>query len=559
MELDDKSVLKEPLLNGDFESSFTCSTTCTTRSIILSGFGTMRKRGQGNNNCGGCNVEAMKDSSSLMKSSDEINRRNGNLNKHLCHSFVVLILTMMLGVTYTIFIHYGDKVGASQIMKMSVPIPTSKCSTNNHRIESMSVQKSMDDSHYSPTLLSIIDDCTNEFIHPSNNELYKLFEPNFRFLPGSISRIHLKLDKYRLQSFHEPLKLSIEITGGEMGTANASILNDDDVLTMHCSSYDNDDLLDTQLNTPREVATLAQVRATTAFHYRHNPNFEINEAAHATLYIPSFPTIREEKCYFVLLRRRSGAKNVGRILARSLDLNLPTVDTPTGIHLSLTNDPSEMVVQFITGRSGCVPFVEIIDPKSENQTFTYEGQSTTYANTDLCQEPANSTGIGKFVSPGSLHTVILDGLVPDTTYRYKVGVKKREEFHSDEIVKSEKSYTFTTAPVIGSNDPFAFIAFGDQGCPIDGWAMGGNMSTLMVERELDNAEIPIRAVHHFGDLSYARGNGHMWDAWLDMIQVYTSRVPLLVGVSAWMQVNELSFFFQQRKDLISSYILQFHH
>jgi len=40
----------------------------------------------------------------------------------------------------------------------------------------------------------------------------------------------------------------------------------------------------------------------------------------------------------------------------------------------------------------------------------------------------------------------------------------------------------------------------------------------------------IRAIHHFGDLSYANGAGHIWDEWLNMISSFTTKVPLMVAV-----------------------------
>ena len=61
------------------------------------------------------------------------------------------------------------------------------------------------------------------------------------------------------------------------------------------------------------------------------------------------------------------------------------------------------------------------------------------------------------------------------------------------------------------------------------------MTAEMVRRELDeydkgNKMYPVRLVHHFGDLSYARGSAYLWDAWLDMIQPFASRIPFMVGV-----------------------------
>lgn len=48
----------------------------------------------------------------------------------------------------------------------------------------------------------------------------------------------------------------------------------------------------------------------------------------------------------------------------------------------------------------------------------------------------------------------------------------------------------------------------------------------MMRREGDD----LASVHHFGDISYARGAAHVWDGWFDMIQPMSTRVPLMVAV-----------------------------
>lgn len=374
--------------------------------------------------------------------------------------------------------------------------------------------------HNSPTLLSIVDPETNRLLSPSEHNLYHLFQSD-QIEISSVDpvEVEIKLDKNKLKSFHESLTVQINV---RKNILDPDPLRHDDILRMRCGP----NLF--------EVATLEQVLATTAFHNRGygyvKPFLNVHESSFYTLYIPKFPIIREKKCVFTLLRRiDSKSKRIKFLhLAIPSTIRLPSLDTPTGLHLALTNDPSEMVVQFITASDGD-PFVEVTHPNN-NTSFDYEYKTTTYTNEDLCQAPANSTDAGNFIAPGNLHSVILNDLTPDTNYTYRVGLMKKG---GSDIVYTDEYYSFTTAPVVGSKDPFAFIAFGDQGCPVDGWAMGGQITTDLIKIELDDAKIPIRAVHHFGDLSYARGHAHIWDAWLDMIQVYTSRVPLMVGVSQY--------------------------
>jgi len=62
--------------------------------------------------------------------------------------------------------------------------------------------------------------------------------------------------------------------------------------------------------------------------------------------------------------------------------------------------------------------------------------------------------------------------------------------------------------------------------PENGWGQGAAWTAALAAQQLPE----IRAVHHFGDLSYARGAAHVWDAWLTMIEPYASRVPYHVSV-----------------------------
>lgn len=389
-----------------------------------------------------------------------------------------------------------------------------------------------DDEHNGPTVLSVVDEHTGRFIPAANNPLYDKFKSSLFVVHKTQededvsdsfhSGIQLSLNKDSMSSYHEAL----ELTWSSLDSNN--VVDNDDILALYChsspsSSMVTDSTESIDLSKPRDAATIGQAISTSIFH-SNGEDLDDN-----TWYIHSFPTIREEKCHFRMWRPQTSNEGKSELvlLAKSSDVHLPTLDTPTGIHLSLTNDPKEMVVQFITGYFG-KPIVQVTHP--DNAVTEYSGTSTTYSNEDMCQEPATKTDTGCFVRPGNLHTVILRNLVPNTKYTYRVGLDTLEH-NNEKGLYSEEYYSFMTIPEVGSTEPYALIAYGDQGCPVDGWAKGGKKSAVMVQQELDNATIPIRAVHHFGDLSYARGNAHLWDDWLDMISVFTTRVPLLVGVS----------------------------
>ena len=152
-------------------------------------------------------------------------------------------------------------------------------------------------------------------------------------------------------------------------------------------------------------------------------------------------------------------------------------------------------------------------------TMKAEGSSHTYSAADLCQEPANVTETGKFRAPGMLHVVALTNLKQDTNYQYKVGLASGQG-----IVWSD-TFQFHSAPAVGDTKEFSYVVYGDQGCPSVGWGMGGSWTAAMAAREPS-----IRAIHHFGDLSYARGAAHIWDEWFHMIETFASKVPLMIGV-----------------------------
>ena len=245
-------------------------------------------------------------------------------------------------------------------------------------------------------------------------------------------------------------------------------------------------------------------------------------------WISSFPIVREPNCDFRYWKRDG---NVLQLAGRTGPLPLSfSLENPSSIHIALTSNPSEMTVQFTTGAVG-KPVVEYGHSNGNIKVSDFpmraDGTSTTYAASDMCQEPANVTEAGKFIDPGQLHTVILTNLDPDMEYLYRVGLS-----YGQGIVWSS-TLAFRSALPPGWKEPYSFISYGDQGCPDDCWALGGNLTASMVRRELDghpNRTIPTRLVHHFGDLSYARGSAYLWDSWLDMVQPFASRIPLMVGI-----------------------------
>jgi len=95
---------------------------------------------------------------------------------------------------------------------------------------------------------------------------------------------------------------------------------------------------------------------------------------------------------------------------------------PEQIHLSLTGNPSEMVVQWVTWQ-GIVTFAEIA--KNTKQlllatpapvvSFAKSGSSTYFSAT------GNTTTYDESGWPGFIHTVVITDLLPNTAYTYVCG------------------------------------------------------------------------------------------------------------------------------------------
>lgn len=140
------------------------------------------------------------------------------------------------------------------------------------------------------------------------------------------------------------------------------------------------------------------------------------------------------------------------------------------------------------------------------------GKSVTYQASDMCHSPANQTAQQWFRSPGYIHTVLLDHLVPDTRYYYQYG--------NDQAGWSELA-SFHAAPAHPRT--VRFVAFGDQDIVEASVNTSNYVYKEAVERDLD-------FVMHFGDLGYALGNAWRWDAWGTIISRGASQVPYMVTV-----------------------------
>jgi hypothetical protein len=382
-----------------------------------------------------------------------------------------------------------------------------------------------------PTLLSVVDPETNTYIYVlmEDHPVYRrLREANILEAQDSALQDYelptLLLDKTQIQIDES---ITLTWTMGRDRESGNIMIQEQDIIALYCGDEDSDGDEDNSDGTFLEAATISQIRATSVKHGGHNNAW----------FIPSFPILRQDVCHFRLYSTLSSVEGSSSPspsqqlvhIASSDDLEISLAhETPTAIHLALSDDPSKMVVQFTTGHvPGTTPVVRIVKAEStsswggQNKHVLFQGKSDTYTPEDMCQSPANQTEAGKFYPPGMLHAVELKHLEPDTRYQYQVGLLLPEE--ASVLVWSDAS-TFTSAPTHGDTKEFSYIVYGDQGCPYLGWAQGQEWLAAMMERENPTS------IHHFGDISYAQGAAHIWDGWFQMIRPFASRIPLMIGI-----------------------------
>jgi Purple acid Phosphatase, N-terminal domain/Calcineurin-like phosphoesterase len=358
-----------------------------------------------------------------------------------------------------------------------------------------------------PTLLSVRDMDTNQYIYALDNPLYDELEQ-------SVLHDHDSSRPYVKHAVEYPIvyldwnaervpALKVRWTTGQDATLlGKSILQNDDILVLQCGDS-------VQEMSILEAVTLGQIKA---MHAKHVRNYDVN-----TWYIRHIPSaiLRQPYCQCLVYQKLKPREYY--IAAESVPIQFGEVNKPMAIHLALTEHVDRMTVQFVTGATG-TPVAQF-GTNAKKLTAKAIGTTDTYTSDDMCQAPANETAPGKFLAPGYLHTVELMNLQADTVYYYKVGLE------TGQGVTWSNTYQVTTALPAGDATAHTFLVYGDQGCPNGGWDEGRAWVTAMAAREPH-----IRSIHHVGDLSYANGAAHMWDAWFDMIQPLATQVPLMIAV-----------------------------
>ena len=209
---------------------------------------------------------------------------------------------------------------------------------------------------------------------------------------------------------------------------------------------------------------------------------------------------------------------------------------PKGIHISLTESPSAINIQFSTATIGKA-VVEIAEKSNPAETKKYDGESTTYQASDMCISN-QSTHAKEFVPPGQLHTVKVTDLKVNTEYIYRAGISTGQGIRWSDYTgfRSPKPPGFISKVGNNSKPALTFLALADQGiengtitgCPFKpGSGAGRNVTRLITTLTLNQT---IDSIHIVGDLSYADGSTNVWEQYMNMIQPFASRVPTMVVV-----------------------------
>ncbi|KAJ7562764.1 hypothetical protein O6H91_03G083700 [Diphasiastrum complanatum] len=210
-------------------------------------------------------------------------------------------------------------------------------------------------------------------------------------------------------------------------------------------------------------------------------------------------------------------------------------DTPC---ILLTSDP----IQFANPSSPLYGHLSSIDSTgttmrltwvsgdSQPQLIQYGGGQTatsavsSFSSTDMCASvPAPAPDFG-WHDPGFIHSAIMTGLSPSTTYTYNYG--------SDSVGWSGVR-SLITPPAAGGNS-LNWIMYGDMGkadrdTSIVHYIQPGSLGVIdAVTQEINAGNANL--ILHIGDISYATGFLAEWDFFLEMIGPVASKVPYMTAI-----------------------------
>jgi len=180
---------------------------------------------------------------------------------------------------------------------------------------------------------------------------------------------------------------------------------------------------------------------------------------------------------------------------------------PEQIHLSITHDPSEMVVMWTTLRVTPHPIVFYgIDPNNLNMNVS--GNTSTY------------TG-GGWV--GQIHTGKMVKLQPDTVYYYRVGDATVAPGYWLRPTWSQPALYFRTRKVPSASMATTVAIVGDAGGDDASMLTYFQLTRLVMDHKID-------FLIHNGDIGYSDGYEPLMDTFLRMAESVSAFVPYMYGV-----------------------------
>eukprot|EP00042_Codosiga_hollandica_P031311 m.189441 g.189441 ORF g.189441 m.189441 type:complete len:738 (-) comp53605_c0_seq1:112-2325(-) len=182
-------------------------------------------------------------------------------------------------------------------------------------------------------------------------------------------------------------------------------------------------------------------------------------------------------------------------------------------HISLTSNDDEMLVSYTTGTT-TTPSVRF-GLTADGLDIVVYGNSTTYAASDMCDSPANTTSQDMYRNPGYMHSVLLTGLSYGLQYFYQFG--------NDDDGWSA-TYSFQSKPDPSTRN-VNFLAYADMGT---GTSPGAATTAELVANDVASGQFDF--LLHFGDISYARGQGWIWEAFYRYIEPIATQVPYMMSI-----------------------------
>lgn len=188
-------------------------------------------------------------------------------------------------------------------------------------------------------------------------------------------------------------------------------------------------------------------------------------------------------------------------------------DDPKQLHIAVTDTKGEMVINWVTTNPTATSLVQV-GTTAEQYTDVFTGARHTY-----------TAGGWK----GWIHSVVLNGLAPDTEYHYRCGDNVTNVWSAD--------HAFTTEAA--EPQPAVFAAYGDMGVAIP--------AGFLVTRQIaeDHKKYKFGMVLHNGDLAYASTALYapeesdapvggewewVWDVFCDQVSSFAASVPYMTGV-----------------------------